>query len=251
MNKFYNDLYYVIRRELKAMKRVPAATLPAVFIPIFFFFVYSAALGKSTQFLGANNPYTFYLPVSILLSVSNGGAGLRMVSDIESGYFEKLLLTPVNRLSLLVGSMFAELFKTTIQAILVCIVGWFSGASFGLGILGIIGMIILAGSWGFVFSAIGYTIALRTGNVQATQSAFVIFFPFLFLTSSLVPIEAFDGWFKVATNLNPVTYVLGGCRSLLTPIFEFEKIIKAILTIVIVGAITISSSFIALNKRII
>ena len=56
MNKFYNDLYYVIRRELKAMKRVPAATLPAVFIPIFFFFVYSAALGKSTQFLGANNP---------------------------------------------------------------------------------------------------------------------------------------------------------------------------------------------------
>ena len=103
----------------------------------------------------------------------------------------------------------------------------------------------------FVFSAIGYTIALRTGNVQATQSAFVIFFPFLFLTSSLVPIEAFDGWFKVATNLNPVTYVLEGCRSLLTPIFEFEKIIKAILTIVIVGTVTISSSFIALNKRII
>tara|TARA_B100000131_G_scaffold144890_1_gene140936 strand:- start:13041 stop:13796 length:756 start_codon:yes stop_codon:yes gene_type:complete len=251
MNKFSNDLYFVIKREINAMKRVPAATLPAVFIPIFFFFVYSAALGTSTQFLGQSNAYTFYLPVSILLSVSNGGAGLRMVSDIESGYFEKLLLTPVNRLALLIGSMFAELFKTTIQAILVCLIGWVAGASFGLGIFGVIAMITLAGSWGFVFSAIGYTIALRTGNVQATQSAFVIFFPFLFLTSSLVPIEAFDGWFKVATNLNPVTYVLEGCRSLLTPGFEFLTIIKAVATIMIVGMITISSSFMALNKRII
>ena len=60
----------------------------------------------------------------------------------------------------------------------------------------------------------GYAIALKTGNPAAVNSSFLLFFPFLFLTSSYVPRDQLSGWLDTVSAFNPVTYILDGLRSL-------------------------------------
>ena len=73
---------------------------------------------------------------------------------------------------------------------------------------------VLAALWSLAFAGFGYAIALKTGNPAAVNSAFLLFFPFLFLTSSYVPRSQLSGWSSTVAKFNPVTYLLGGLRSL-------------------------------------
>jgi ABC-2 type transport system permease protein len=246
---FGADVWHLASREVRALLRTPFALIPALVIPMFFFFVNVGSLSELTSFAGVANAKNFFLPVSILFAVSNGGAGLRMVEDIESGYFDKLLLTPARRLAILIGSMGADFARTLVQATLVLLVGWVAGADLGLGPAGAGLLVLVAALWGLVYGAIGYAIALKTGNSQATQSAFVVFFPFVFITTSFAPREALSGWFATAASLNPVTYVLAGLRSLLEESFDAGALLAAPGAIAAVGAVTLTLAFRAMRGR--
>jgi ABC-2 type transport system permease protein len=65
--------------------------------------------------------------------------------------------------------------------------GFILGVRFHGGPIGVVGFIILAALWSLAFAGFGYAIALKTGNPAAVNSSFLLFFPFLFLTSSYVP----------------------------------------------------------------
>ena len=56
--------------------------------------------------------------------------------------------------------------------------------------------------------------ALRTRNVQATQSSFLLFFPLLFLTPNFVPFDRLSSVMETLARINPVSYVIVGLRSL-------------------------------------
>ena len=72
----------------------------------------------------------------------------------------------------------------------------------------------IAALWSLAFAGFGYAIALKTGNPAAVNSSFLLFFPFLFLTTSYVPRDQLRGWLDTVAGLNPVTYLLEGLRSL-------------------------------------
>ena len=72
----------------------------------------------------------------------------------------------------------------------------------------------MAALWSLAFAGFAYAIALKTGNPAAVNSTFLLFFPFLFLTSSYVPRSQLSGWLSTVAGFNPVTYLLGGLRSL-------------------------------------
>jgi len=124
------------------------------------------------------------------------------------------------------------------------------GVRFETGVLGVIAFIGLAALWSLAFSGFGYAIALKTGNPAAVNSAFLLFFPFLFLTSSYVPRSQLSGWLDTVAGLNPVTYLLDGLRSLVSSGWEWSQLGQALLAIVFLGAVSMSLCFAALRGRI-
>ena len=107
--------------------------------------------------------------------------------DIQSGYFDRLLLTPVSRLALLLGLMVADFSLVVALCLPVIALGLVVGVDFVTGPLGIVAFVLLAGLWGLVFTGFPYAIALKTGNPAAVNTSFVLFFPFAFLTTSFSP----------------------------------------------------------------
>jgi ABC-2 type transport system permease protein len=235
-------------REIRTSIRMPAYFIPNLLVPLFFYFV---MVGSLEEFAGgAGIDYqSFQMPVAILFAVMSGSAGLNMVTDIESGYFDKLLLTPASRLSLLIGAMGADFFRVMAQAALVVVVTFLTGAGIATGLAGAVVMILVASLWGLAFEAIGFAAALKTGNAQTTQSIWVLFLPFMFLTTTFAPEGALSGWLATAATYNPMTYVLRGLRSL-TVGWDVSEIGVALLAIAVVGALTIPLAFRALVGRI-
>jgi ABC-2 type transport system permease protein len=238
------------QREIRTVFRTPAYLIPNLVIPIFFYFVMVASLEDFANQAGVQNWEAFQLPVGILFAVQSGSAGMNMVADIESGYFDKLLLTPANRLSILIGAMTADFFRIMSQGVIVLVVALIAGLHFETGFPGMVVMITVLSVWGIAFSAIGFAIALRTGNVQATQSIWTLFIPLMFLTTAFAPKEALADWLQVAATLNPLTYVLTGMRSLSMFGWDGEALWQAFAAVAIFGSLTITLAFMSLKARV-
>jgi ABC-2 type transport system permease protein len=186
-----NEVLLLGRRSVREMAKLPAATIPTLFIPLFFLAVNLGQVSKtfpsSTPFLKGQHYVAFQLPVSLVFAVSTATSGLALVSDIDLGYFDKLLVAPIRRTSIVFGRLFADLVRGLLTSALVLFVGLAFGARVHSGVLGAVVLVVLSALWGVAYAGIAQTIALRTRNVQTTNASFVIFFPLLFLTPNFVP----------------------------------------------------------------
>ena len=95
-----------------------------------------------------------------------------------------------------------------------------------------------------------YAIALKTGSPAAVNSSFILFFPFAFLTTSFLPKEALTGWLATIASYNPVTYMLGGLRAILSDGWRWTTIGEAFLAVFLVGALSMTLSLLALRSRV-
>jgi len=241
------DIATVAGRALRAIPREMEAIIPPIFIALFFFLVNIATFDRLTG--GLHYP-SFSLATAVLLGVTGVTRAYAFVVDIQDGYFDRLLMTPIRRLAILLGQMCADLTVAGALAIPIIGVGFIAGVRFEAGPLGVVAFIAIAALWCLAYAGFAYAIALKTGNPAAVQSSFLMFFPFLFLTTSYVPQDELSGWLKTAAKFNPVTYILEGGRSLIFEGWQWGDLGKALLATVIVGAISMTMCFAAMNSRI-
>ncbi|MEP6560398.1 MAG: ABC transporter permease [Nakamurella sp.] len=246
---FWRDFTAVAGRALRGATREPAQFIPAMIIPLFFFAVNVGALQDVSQVAGIADYKAFQLPVAIIIAVTGVSSAPRLVTDIASGYFDRLLVSPVKRPALLLGLMAADVVLVAALTLPVLIVGFLVGVRFESGLLGVLMFIGMAALWGLALTGLPYTIALRTGSPSAVASSFVIFFPFLFLTTTFLPQDALTGWLATVAEFNPVTYVLAGLRSLITPGWVAADLIAGFTAIGILGVISFTLALLALRAR--
>lgn len=247
---FFRDLNAVAGRALRAIPREPDSLIPALIIPVFFFAVNVGALSDVSKFVGVGDFKAFQIPVAIVFAVTGVSRAVALVNDIKSGYFNRLLISPVNRWALLLGLMVADFTLVIALSLPVLLMGWLTGVTFVTGFPGVLLFLLIAGLWGLVFTGFPYAIALRTGSPAAVNSSFLLFFPFTFLTTSFLPLQALSGWLATAAKYNPVTYLLEGLRVLLMQGWHWHDIWKTFAVIGIVGALSFTLAFTALRGRV-
>ena len=217
---FGSQLVFLTGRYLKSVLRSPAAFLPSFIISIFTLLIYKELLGNAASYLPglAGKSYlAFILPGAILNSAlsSSGVAGQAIVQDISTGYFNKLLLTPVRRSVLLLSATLVGAVILGLQAVLVALIGILLGLDSATGLLGVLAIIGIAVLVGNALAGFTVSIALRTGNPAATQGGTFLFFPLTLLTAAFTPIELLGDWLRTAAQVNPVTYILNSMRTIL------------------------------------
>jgi ABC-2 type transport system permease protein len=207
------------RRAVREVIRYPEATIPTLFIPLFFLVVNIGQVSKTfpstTPFLRGQGYVAFQLPVSLMFAVATATSGLALVTEIDLGYFDKLLVAPIRRSSIIFGRLTADLVRGIAASGLVLIVGIALGARIQSGVAGALLIVLLSASFGVAYAGFGILVALRTRNVQATQSSFLLFFPLLFLTPNFVPFDRLSPLMETLARINPISYVIVGLRSLI------------------------------------
>ncbi len=235
--------------------RVPAAVLPGIIISLFFLIIYEASLGGASNFLPglAGKSYLgFILPLSVISSALSGAslAGESIVRDIENGYFDKMMLTPISRAALILGPMIAGAMLLGLQTMVVIGTGLVLGLNPATGALGLLGLLGYALLLGMAFSGFTVGIALFTGSGAATQGASFLFFPLSFLTATFVPIELLKGWIRTAAEWNPITYILGATRSLMLDGWDTDKLIPGLIACALMGVVLFTFAWFGLRSRV-
>jgi ABC-2 type transport system permease protein len=248
------QILLVTRRNLVTIFRTPEALLPPLAISVFFLIIYQSTLGRASGFipsLGANSYLGFILPLSIVSSSLSGSgiAAQNLVRDIESGYFNKLLLTPVSRASLLLGAILAGALILGLQAAIVVGIGVLMGLDPATDVAGMLTVIGLAVLLGIGFAGFTVSAALGSGSAAATQGASFVFFPLTFLAPTFVPLDLLSGWLKTAARFNPITYVLEGMRALINTGWDGAALWQAVLACLLLAAATYTLAVIALRVR--
>ena len=257
---FIVDVVSVARRAIRQIPREPEAVVPALIVPIFFYVLNIGALSNVTHAAAGIDFKAFELPVAVVFAVTGVSRASALVTDIQNGYFDRLVITPVRRLPLLLGLMMADFTLVMALAIPVVFVGLAFGVRFHAGVFGIVVFVILSGIWGLVFTGLPYSIALKTGNPGAVNASFVLFFPITFLSTTFVPMSQLQGWLATVAHYNPMTYILQGLRSLIIngsgtpsaaePTWNLPYLGQALLAIAAFGVVSISLALLALRGRV-
>lgn len=250
-SSFVADLWSVAIRALRALPREPEVIIPSLIIPVFFFAV---NIGTLQDFAERGIPgldfRAFQLPTAIIFAVTGISRAAALVTDIQSGYFDRLLMTPMHRLSLLLGLMIADLALVMGLALPVLALGFAVGIRFETGVPGVLLFILLTGLWGLVFTGFPYAIALKTGSPGAVGASFILFFPFAFLTTATLPQEALTGWLDSVATFNPMTYLLAALRSLLYGGWQVRPILQGLGATLGVGVVSLGLALAALRGRV-
>jgi ABC-2 type transport system permease protein len=235
------EIFLLGRRSVREILRFPEATIPVLFIPLFFLAVnigqVSETFPSTTPFLEGQSYVAFQLPVSLLFAVATAISGLALVTEIDLGYFDKLLVAPIRRSSIIFGRLAADLVRGLGASMIVLLAGLAFGAHMESGVLGAIVLVILSALFGVAYAGFGVLVALRTRNVQATNTSFILFFPLLFLTPNFVPFDRLTPLMEALARANPVSYVIEGLRSLVIEGWVLDKLALCLLVIVVMGGV--------------
>jgi len=240
---------WLAQRQIRNTLRVPAEFIPSIIFPLFFYLVQTGSLLKLASVSNVTNYKGFVLPVALLFAVSNEGAGQGMVQDIERGYFDKLMVTPAARVSIVLGAMGGNFARVVFQGLLVTLLAMSFGLHFQTGVFGVIPMVLLGSLWGIAFAGIGMGVALRTGSGQATQGAQFFAFPLMLLTTTFAPREFLSGWLHTAVAYNPVTYILEAMRAFSLRGWVFGDIAKGLIAVGVLATITVTFAVTSLQHR--
>jgi ABC-2 type transport system permease protein len=252
---FLAQLAIMTRRSILVTLRNPAEILPGVIINVFFLLVYNSTLGNASNFLPGlqgGRYIAFILPLSVISAALSGSglAGQAIVRDIESGYFDKLMLTPMSRAAILLAPMISGALFLVVQTGIVVGLGFLLGLTSATGLVGVLVLMGFSLLIGVAFAGLSVGIALRSGSAGATQGASFLFFPLSFLTATFVPLDLLSGWIKTAATYNPITYVLEATRSVLLRGWDSEIILRGVLSCLLLGAITYGFAISGLGTRL-
>src|SRR5262245_41160300 len=145
---FVADTAAIAGRALRAIPRDLEAVVPPIFIALFFFLVNIGTLSSLTESQIPGFDFkAFQLPTAILLGVTGVSRAPALVLDVQDGYFDRLLLTPIRRLAILLGHMLADVAVACGLTIPIIILGYALGVRFESGLIGVLMFILMAALW--------------------------------------------------------------------------------------------------------
>ena len=129
-------------------------------------------------------------------------------------------------------------------------VGAIVGVRFSTGLPGLLVFVGFSALWGLAFTCFPYAVALKTGSPAAVNACYVVFFPLFFLTDAVVPKPLLTGWFSTIATYNPVTYLIGALRSLITSGWQLRPLVEGLVAVSALAFVGLALAFAALRARI-
>jgi ABC-2 type transport system permease protein len=240
-----------VRRTL----RQPAAIIPAIVFPIMLLFVSAGGLTAAENLPGFPDVsyFDFALAVTFMQGAifATGGAGTDLATDIDTGFLNRLALTPMSGAALVLGQLGGAITLGVFQATCYLAAGFLGGATIAAGVGGVVVLYLLVVLMAIGFGALGVAAALRTGNGEAVQGLFPVLFVLLFLSTINLPLDLIPiTWFRWVATVNPITYLVDALRSLIITGWDWPTLAAGFGVALAIAVVGILLSAAALRGRL-
>jgi len=205
----------LVRRALNEITRVPGAAIPGILAPTIFVIGLTSVFGQADRLTGFGDVdfRTYVVPVGFLQAAGFTGAatGVNLARDIERGWFDRLLLCPAPRLTVLAGVVASAALRCLLPVGFLFVVAMAIGVDFP-GIDGLLVALLLVMGLASALACFAVTLALRLRTQQAAPLMQMGSFAGVLFTPAYAPKELLAGWLEAVATVNPITQVLAGVR---------------------------------------
>jgi ABC-2 type transport system permease protein len=234
--------------------RQPANVIAPLVFPMLLLAVNSGGLKAETHLPGfpTNSFVAFALAVPFIQGAlfATMNTGTDLARDIQTGFLNRLSLTPMRGIALLCGQLGGVVVLSLVQAAVYLTVGIITGVRIAGGPAGVLVLFLFAALVGLAFGALGAFAALRTGSGEAVQSLFPAFFVFLFISSMNIPRNLIETtWFRYAATANPVSYLLESVRSVIITGWDGQALALGFGIAAVLAVVALAASSWALRVR--
>ncbi len=243
------------KRSVLALWRQPSLVVPSLIFPLFFAALGTASFSRATSLPGFPKVDS-YLDFALAGAVAQGilfgstvGA-TALATDIENGFFDRLLSSPSTRSGIIIGRMAGGMVFGGAQTLFFIAVLLPFGLSIQGGLIGVLAMAVGGTILALAVGALMSAMAIKTGSSEAVQGAFPLLFIGLFFSSAFFPRETMSGVYGNLADINPISHLVEGFRDLTIDGLTVSAVVRAILIPAGLAVLTVTLALRTLRTRL-
>lgn len=245
------DTWYIVMRGLKERSRMPMFIFMSLFQPVLWLVLFTQIF-ESLGGMGGPSYLEFFAPGVVVMTVLFGSAfsGFGLLMMMDMGILDKMLATPVTRVSIIMGQVIAAVLVSIVQAAIIFIIAAIMGVNVVTGIPGVLLSLFIVGLLGLAFAAFSNGLALlvkRQEIVMATTNLFTM--PLMFLSSTMMPPEALPDWLNTARLFNPVDYAVVAVRGLVLEGYVWSDLWRSLVFLGVLAAVAVAFATMMFRKQ--
>lgn len=214
LRKIIKGIYAIWYREFKVFLNERSRIVSAVFLPLFWYFIFGRGVGTITTAGGNYQHFIFpgFLAMTIIFSSLFNGAYI--VWDKKIDFLKEVLIAPLSRTTIFTGKVVGGMTDALLQAVILIIIGCFLGIPFTLLNILISFFILFIFAIGLVSLGLIIGSFLESPESFGLVSSFVVY-PLFLLSGALYPLNNLPAWMKVLTHMDPATYAVDALRKII------------------------------------
>ena len=209
-----SDTRLVYVRSLRQTCKDPTFTFIALGQPLLFLFLFGPLLKPVIHPAAGQSTWDVFVPGLLVQLALFGTAfvGFTLIDEVRNGVIERLRVTPISRLALLLGRAGRDATVLAAQTGILLLVAWPLGLHFHPALLLALPLLL---ALGVGISAFSYTMALVL-NAEEPLAAMLngLTLPLMLLSGILLPLSLAPRWLGDAANLNPLRHTVDAVRAL-------------------------------------
>ncbi len=207
-----SDTWYLTGRKLRALVRQPFVLVFSVAQPAIWLFLFGELFHKVIDIpgFGYQGSFLAYLiPGVVAMNAMSGNmwAGMAMIEEIDRGTLNRFLVTPASRLAIMNASVVEQAVGTTIQTLIIVVLGDAGGARYPGGAAGIAVLIAAAILVGIFWGGLSNMTGMLLRSREAIIGVYTFFMlPLMFLSSAFMQTGFLPGWMQAIASRNPLNW---------------------------------------------
>ena len=215
--KLLHDSWLLFRWNMRATLRNPVWTIIGLFQPLCYLFLFAPLLNGISQVPGfpPGGALTVFTPgLMIMMGIfGTAFAGFELLAELRAGVIERLRVTPVSRLALLLGRVLRDVVILLFQSLLLVLI------ALPLGIhvspVGLVFILILLILLGLCMTSCSYALALSLKDENSLSSLLTtLTLPIMLLSGITLPLTLAPPVLRTVAALNPFSYAVSAARTL-------------------------------------
>ena len=206
----------IAARTLMLIGRLPSTIIPSLVMPVLLTVAFAGAFSGLVLLEGhpADKAIDWFLPLYTIQGAAFSGVrvGMSVARDLSTGFYDRILLSPVSRVVILAGSLLAAALLGVVPLLFLTVVAVAGGASWHGGVAGYgtlmvsgVGMAVVASAW-----SVGLAVRFKTQQITPLMQTGV--FLGTFVSTAQMPLSLLTGWLHTAAAVNPMSDVLALAR---------------------------------------
>ncbi|MGH7902958.1 MAG: ABC transporter permease [Candidatus Dormibacteraceae bacterium] len=240
--KTLRDTRLVFQRYLGLFLGNPTWVVIGVVQPLLYLLLFAPLLKSIAHMRGfpPGGAYNVFVP-GLLIQLGMFGAsgvGFSLIAELRGGIIERLRVTPVSRVAMLMGRALRDILTLLIQSVILVALSLPFGLRINaIGLLVVLGLVALIG---LLMASLSYALALWLRSEDAfAPLLFTATLPLLLLSGVLLPLTLAPGWLQDIALANPLSYAVNASRAVFNNDLGDVSVVKGVLIMAVLAAIAV------------